>query len=346
MTTTNDVLHLIQLYGDRIPLQGEMHDHGATGGTSDGKRPLSHWVGALEALDMDFAAILDHRQVRHMYLPEWEDGLFIPGTEPGTRISDAVARNGHMHYNILLPKRDALSKLLAEFPEYEFTGGTEGHFIYPEFTRKRFGQLIDAISALGGFFVHPHPKQVMDADDPEQYWFRDGTGIEVFYMGYDSDHTRKNYALWTELLNAGKRIFASAGGDMHADPVNTSLTTIYAEEKTAKAFLKQLRKGNFTCGQAGIRMAIGDTLMGGAADFKNQTLLIAVSDFHESVKNAFSAYRVDILNENGTVASFPVSADKEEFFAVECAKCAFYRAEIFGDDTRIAIGNPIWNEKK
>ena len=337
--------HLLSLYKNMSVFHGELHDHSASGGTSDGKCDLAHWNEEMPRLKMDFAAILDHRQVRHMYLPEWEQGSFIPGTEPGTCISDAEARNGHMHYNILMPERGELKKILSEFPEYEFTGSTEGHFIYPSFTRARFTELINAVLAHGGFFVHPHPKQVMDADDPNQYWFRDETGIEVFYMGYDSEYTKKNYALWLDLLKAGKRLFACAGGDWHSEPGNTSLTTLYAEEKTPKAFLKQLRKGNFTCGQVSLRMAIGDTVMGGVCDFTNQTLLICVSDFHESVKKDGHKYRLDILNDKGVVKFIPVSMDECAFASIETENCAFYRAELFDEteNIRIAIGNPIWN---
>ena len=124
-----------------------------------------------------------------------------------------------------------------------------------------------------------------------------------------------------------------------------ALTTLYAEEKTSRAFLNQLRRGNFTCGQVGIKMAIGDTVMGGACSFENQTLLIAVSDFHRSVKNADASYHIDIINDEGVAASYPVSPDEISFFAAACKNCAFYRAEIFMNDVRIAIGNPIWNER-
>ena len=334
MISSHQKEHLLSLYQNTSVFHGELHDHSASGGTSDGKCALAHWNERMPLLQMDFAAILDHRQV--------------PGTEPGTNISDADARNSHMHYNILLPERDELEKLLNEFPEYEFTGGTEGHFIYPDFTRARFTELIEAVLKRGGFFVHPHPKQVMDADDPNQYWFRDETGIEVFYMGYDSEHTKKNYALWCDLLKAGKRLFACAGGDWHSEPGNTSLTTLYAEENTPKAILKKLRKGNFTCGQAGIRMSVGDTVMGGMCAFDGQMLTVAVSDFHESVKKEGHAYRLDILNDTGVVKSAPVSMDGCTFEALETENCAFYRAELFDEteNLRIAVGNPIWNTNK
>lgn len=347
MNTEQASAHLSNLYKDLTVFHGELHDHAATGGTSDGKCTLAKWRERMQLLNIDFAAILDHRQVRHMYLPEWEDGLFIPGTEPGTTITDADARNGHMHYNILLPDRDELEKILNEFPEYEFTGGTEGHFVYPAFTRERFGQLIDAVLAHGGFFVHPHPRQVMDADDPTQYWFRDYTGIEVFYMDLDSEHTRKNYPLWLDLLKAGKRVYASAGGDLHEKCTDRALTTLYSKDKTSKSFLTELRRGNYTCGQVGIQMAIGNTVMGGVTRTENEDLAVRVSDFHKSIVREGHLYRADIITDAGAVASFPVSPDAPACFTMKCDRAAFYRVEVFDEteNMRIAIGNPIWNEQ-
>lgn len=345
-TTEQDILHLAHLYAGRRPFFGELHDHADTGGTSDGKRPLSHWKGAMEALKMDFAAILDHRQVRHMYLPEWEDGLFICGTEPGTVIDDSPAEKKSVHYNMIFDSPAALEDLLSAFPEYEFTGGPEGHFKYPHFTTERFGELIDAVKARGGFFVHPHPKQLMVSEDPLAYWFRDETGIEVFYGDLANRHTANNYALWTDLLAAGKRVWACAGGDGHKCCSDGALTTIYAEEYTNAAYMPHLRVGDFVCGPVGIRMCVGDTLMGGRTSLTGGRLVLSVSDFHSSVKFADHEYRVDILTDRGVVHSRPVSCVEPNYIAIDTKYAAFYRAEVF-DVTRglrIAIGNPIWNE--
>ena len=228
MITEKDMQKLENLYSGCRAYHGELHDHSNSGGTSDGKCTMEEWVKEMAELDMDFAAILDHRQVRHMYLPEWKDGLFIGGSEPGTSISDSKADNKGLHYNMLFTGPEPLEELLAEFPEYQFEGGAEGHFKYPSFTRERFCQLIDTVKAKGGFFVHPHPKQVMVSDDPLDYWFRDETGLEVFYCEMTHQYTEANYKLWTDLLAAGKRIWACAGGDKHAHPDDKALTTFYS----------------------------------------------------------------------------------------------------------------------
>ena len=348
LATETEKLHLEELYKERTPYYGELHDHGATGGTSDGKRSLEHWKGAMEALHMDFAAILDHRQVRHMYLPEWEDGLFIGGSEPGTAILDSTAEKPNVHYNMVFTGPAPLEQLLAEFEEYEFTGGPEGHFVYPRFTRERFGQLIDRVKELGGFFVHPHPKQLMQSEDPTQYWFRDETGIEVFYESMDSQATADNYQLWTDLLACGKRVWACAGGDGHACASDQALTTIYAEDHANAAYLPHLREGDFVCGPVGIRMCMGSTKMGGTRSFTGEKLLFSVGDFHVSVKNPEHTYRVDVLDDTGVVYSEAIDCNETQYFALETKPCKFYRVEVFDTtrNLRIAIGNPIWNRDR
>jgi len=347
MIANAEKARLNRLYDGCRAYHGELHDHSQSGGTSDGKCTLAEWTEELKKLNMDFAAILDHRQVRHMYLPEWKDGLFIPGTEPGTRITDSNARKQEVHYNMLFPDRDEVAKLIEEFPEYQFSGGIEGHFVYPTFTRERFGQLIDAVKAHGGFFVHPHPKQMMDADDPCEYWFRDETGIEVVYNDLTCEHTQRNYALWTDLLAAGKRVWACAGCDLHFHAADTALTIIFAEAHSAKAFVPHLRTGDFTCGSAGVRMCMGETRTGGRCSFEGERLIVCVSDFHSSVKKPGHEYRVDILNDSGVVLSRSVECDRENYLALDAQDCAFYRAEVYDvtENVRIAIGNPIWNMK-
>lgn len=336
------------LYSGCRAYHGELHDHSNSGGTSDGKVPLAEWPAILSSLKMDFAAILDHRQVRHMYQPEWQDGLFIAGTEPGTRISDSKAEVNGMHYNILLPHRDELGKLLEAFPEYHFTGGVEGHFEYPDFTTERFGQLIDAIRARGGLFVHPHPKLVMQSEDPCDYWFRDDTGMEVLYIGRKNQEPKNHYALWTALLAAGKRIWPCAGCDQHNMPQDTALTTIYASEKSSAGYLQHLSKGDFTCGAVGIRMCIGSTVSGGNCAFEGKRLIVCVDDFHSSVRNPQHKYRLDVLTNEGLVMSRDIRCDEPFWLALDTQNCDFYRVEVFDEtrNLRIAIGSPIWNVKE
>lgn len=299
----------------------------------------------MDELGMDFVAILDHKQVRHMYLPEWEDGVFIGGSEPGTEITDSNARNKGIHYNMIFENAKPLERLLETFTEFEFEGGAEGHFIYPTFTRARMCELIRFIKDNGGFFVYPHPKLIMDADDALEYFFEDETGIEVFYRDIRDEQTEMNYKLWCELLALGKRLWACAGEDRHSVPTTDALTTIYAEEKKNSSYIDHLRKGDFVCGSVGIKMAIGDTAMGGSCDFSGKELEIFVGDFHRSVKKDGHTYKMLLINDEGVVCEKKISAEKGNNFTFKIENCKFYRIEIFDEteNLRIAIGNPIWN---
>lgn len=349
--TEQDVGLLYSLYEGRTLYQGELHDHANTGGTSDGGRTLEHWKGALEALEMDFAAILDHAQVRHMYLPEWDSTIFIGGTEPAAQV---FRRNGEkagtMHYNMIFSDPKQLEALLEEFPEYEFTGGPEGHFGYPQFTQERLGEVIDAVKRHGGYFVFPHPTQLSYGQKyggPDDWGIRDEVGIEVTYIRPDWAGTDNNYAVWRHLLKTGKRMWVSAGGDLHGCAHDMALTSIYAEEKTSACFIKHLRQGDYTAGPIGIRMCMGNTLMGGKCDFTGQRLVIGVGKFHKSVRNPEHRYRLDIWADEEIVYTREISCEEPTFAALNAKDCRFYRAEIYDvtRNLRLALGNPIWNTK-
>lgn len=346
--TDKEISHLAALYEGRRVFYGELHDHGATGGTADGKRNLDHWKGAMEALGIDFAAILDHKQVRHMYLPEWEDGTFVGGTEPGTAITDIECELNSMHYNMIFPGPKSTEELLHFFPEYQFEGGAEGHFIYPKFTRERFTEIIEKVLSLGGFFVHPHPKQKMLSENPLDYWFRDYTGIEVTYRTLESKHTENNYKLYCDLLALGKRLYCCAGGDGHACCSDRALTTIYSAEKKNVSYIQHLREGDFVCGPVGIKMCVGDTRMGGHLSFEGKRLTVSASDFHKSVKNPEHSYRLDLITDAGVVESVEFSCEEGVTVAIDCDPAVeFYRAEVYDvqRNLRLALGNPIWNDK-
>ena len=337
--------YIEKLYAGRKAFFGDLHNHANTGGTSDGQCTLTEWKEGMEKLGMDFVSILDHKQVSHMYLPEWEDGVFIGGSEPGTVISDSKAKNKMMHYNMIFEGPKPLEKLLEAFPEFEFEGGPDGHFIYPDFTRERMCELIRFIKDNGGFFVYPHPKLIMDSDDPLEYFFEEETGIEVFYMDMAGEQTALNYPLWCELLKLGKRLWVCAGEDRHSVPTCDALTTIYAEEKKNASYLAHLRCGDFVCGSVGIKMAIGDTAMGGKCDFSGKELEVCVADFHKSVVKDGHTYKMLLINDEGIIAEEKVYPDKANNFTFKIKACKFYRVEIFDEteNLRIAIGNPIWN---
>jgi len=334
---------LLSLYQNKTAYHGELHDHADTGGTSDGHNPLSQWKEELSALEMDFAAIVDHKQVLHMYLNDWDSSVFIGGTEAATTVESKF----RFHYNMIFSDPKDLEEILTEFSEFKFTGGTEGHFSYPRFTATRFRALIDAVKAKGGFFAIVHPRQSEASIPALDFWYRDYTGLEVFYQHRNDARSKLNYKLWVELLSLDKRIWATAGTDKHRSASANALTTVYAASPDSSAYLDSIRTGNFTCGSVGIRMAVGDTVMGSSTSFEGKKLIVSVGDFHPIADKPEHRYRVEILNETGVAYSAPLTYGETSYFAVDAGNARFWRVEVINENTlnmRIALGNPIWND--
>lgn len=352
VASDEDKASLEAAYSGRQPFYGEMHDHSNSGGRSDGRITLPVWKNALSGLEMDFATIVDHKQVRHMVLPEWDNTVFIGGTEAATWVKDLPIEENDFHYNMVFTDHEALMELLTEFEVFNFSGtALDGEFPrYPHFTRAELEELVKAVQDKGGMFVHVHPKHegYLDSDNPLDYWYGDWTGIEVINT-YKSDrngpNTQKNYQLWVELLALGKKVWATSGNDGHGMPTDKAASTVYAEERLASSYFSHIRVGDFTCGPVGIRMTVGDCLMGYECDFTGKRLVFSVGDFHKSVFNPYHTYRVDLIDESGIVSSQDISCEEVSYFAMDAGNAKFYRVELWDttDDSRIAIGNPIWN---
>lgn len=345
-----DIEHLDAAYADRTLYFGDAHVHANTGGNSDGQSDLPTWTAALENLNMDFATIVDHRQVSHMYLDQWDDACFIGGSEAGTTILDSPAQKANMHYNMLFSDPEAFKTVLRKNAGFGYQEDTT-FFSYPKFTVTQMKELIADIQEAGGMFVHVHPKcpGYMTSDNPAAYWFADNTGLEVFYgeqgPSVDSSVTKLNYRLWVDLLHLGTRVWATAGSDSHNSPNTRALTAVYAEEKTPDSIFSHMRVGDFTPGYAGIRMAVGETKMGGVGAFAGNRVVFSVGGFHESILEKGTAFEVVLLTDKGEVFREKIDHTKETYFALDAdASAAFYRVEVQDmEGNFIALGNPIWN---
>ena len=347
-----DIAQLEKLYEGRTAFQGEFHDHGDTGGTSDGKMKLEDWKMNLRVKDMDFAAILDHRQVLHMRLPEWDNNIFIGGTEACTWIKDSKAEQNKLHYNMIFATPEELEAVLRQFPiQFSYYGD---HFSYFQFTTKEFEEIAKFITDNGGFFVHVHPKgkSYLVSDDPLDYYFGEYTGIEVLCGYYGNQSVEINQdalKLWTDLLALGKHVYATSGSDSHNASNTVSLTTIYAAQGNAATYISHVKQGDFTAGPIGIRMSVGDTHMGGETDFAGKRLVVSAGDFHSLECMPGHTYRIDVYSDQGLVASQEIPGIGTSYMALDADDAAkFYRVEVYDvtSQYQVAIGNPIWNEAK
>jgi len=153
LATKQDVDALEALYTGRTAYYGDIHCHPKAGVANDGYNTLAEWKAQMQEKKIDFVAFMNHRQAAHMYEADWDDTLFLGGTEPAATIKDSPATDKTIHYNMIFPDPTDLLEILAEFPEYNYTGGTngieynEGTFRYPGFITARLRELIAAVKS-------------------------------------------------------------------------------------------------------------------------------------------------------------------------------------------------------
>ena len=373
--TDADKSALDTTYAGTTVRYGEMHNHTNSGpykGYStgaDGKYSLEQWIAEMDRVKMDFAFIVDHGMSIHMYFENFLSDYFIGGTEPGTTITDSKAYPKSPHYNMLFAYPEQLESIFfkweSKYVPIKWEGYEDGWRVkYPTFTTAEFGQLAKDVYDAGGLLVQVHPKydSYIYSDDPLDYYFADYTGFEITTGGGKRNMMTKDnneaYETWVDMLELGKKVWATAGSDSHALPDISALTTMYTINDHKDDYMAAVRAGNMAPGWIGIRMNVNGTAMGGETDFTGQRLQFSVGDIYNSgVKDSCNTpdpyvaghtYRVELYDDGGLLMSSYIDPTEMNYFAVDCDETAmFYRVVVWDetDNERIGVSNPIWNTK-
>ena len=361
-----DIQKLQTLYAGREVRYGEMHDHTNSAPNADGFHSVAEWKAKMIEIGMDFTTIVDHRQSVHMYDPDWDSSMFIGGSEPSTRITDQVfLENNNFHYNMIFANAADLETVFKTFPGYKYkeqADGNGGTVVTYWLKRQEFLDTATLVRELGGFFVAVHPKYAgyLVSDNPLDYYFGEYTGIEITTgtggnMAYEENE--KAYQLWLDLLDLGKKVYATSGSDFHKLPNASALTTLYGDKRDAQAYVDLFRSGDFAPGWVGLRMAIADTTMGGTTSFDGQRLVFSVGDMYDiEINDGYSdsycyqadhTYSVQLYDDGGLLMESIVDPSEMNYFAIDADPDAkFYRVVVWDltENTRVAVGNPIWNQ--
>lgn len=342
-----DFSQLDALYAGRVCLHGDFHCHSDSGGTSDGKTPLADYVPAMQALDMDFAAIVDHRQMRHFFLPEWDEAYLICGTEPGCML-DAPDRPPHgckLDYTMIFPDKTGLGQVMEAFPEFRFTGGpTDGSYVYVNHTPENLRRLGEFVYSIGGLLSHAHPKQLMVSDDPLDYYFGDCVAIETIHGGPENLATRLNRQLWSDLLDLGKRVRTHGSSDAHGPVSNRGLTTVYAVRHFSTQIFSLVRAGDCTSGAVGMKMSVDGAPMGSVTPYApGKVLYLRVGDFHRDHRPENTVYSLRIYTDRGLAYAREFDGS-DQALALAIRPRKYYRAEVYNEtaDHVVAMSNPIF----
>lgn len=345
-TAEKALCQLYALYGNRKALHGDMHCHSNSGGTSDGKTPLAEFVKQLRALDLDFAAIVDHRQIRHCLLPEWDD-MLICGTEPGHILDDETRpmRSRKMDYCMLFQHPSDYFRVMEAFPEYGFTGGPDGHNGYPSLSPDRLAELSRFIYSMGGLMVHAHPKQLMASDDPLHYYFGEFMPLETIVGHANSFDTVQNRNLWESLLKLGKRVRTHGMSDSHAEAKNCALTTVYARERKGVSVLREVREGDCAAGCIGVKMSVCGARMGSHLPYRDGLqLAIRLDDYYRPGMQDDTVYCLKVYTDQGLAYASEFDGTQPQQLVIPVQKRKYYRVEVTNesDSCFVSIANPIW----
>lgn len=334
-------------YAGRTPFYCDMHVHSRSGGTSDGWVDIGDWPNEMQEQKVDFVAIADHRQMRHFFLPEFDDAKFFYANEPEALLIGNSVKFDKLHYNMIYPDKFGLGKMLNHFDEkYEFRGDElTGFFQYKNFTHDELETVAQYITRNGGMFVHAHPMAMLASDNILDYCFGDGTYIETFSGDYTNILSYNDWKLWTSLLALGKRVYTISGSDSHAHCKNSCVSVVYAQERVNNSLYPYFKSGDFSSGAFGIKMMLGKTPMGGVASWEDGAkLLVEVGDLFEIYKD--KKFLVKIITDEGVAYACTYDGKEKLQICLLAKKRKFYRVEIIDLEylCPFALSNPIWIE--
>ena len=349
-TETGDFSALDKLYTGRQRFYGDFHCHSNSGGTSDGKTPIEDYVECMKNVGLDFAAIVDHRQMRHFFLPCWDPQYMICGSEPGTVFEDVdkPVYSKKLDYTMIFPDKTGMQRVLDSFSTYEFTGTPEeGSFPFRKMTRQTFIDIAEFAYSIGGLVSHAHPRQMLYSTDPLDYYFGDHVPLETVHVVAENYATRQNRQLWVRLLNMGKRVKTHGSSDSHGPVSNRGLTAVYAEKHFSTDIFNVIRAGDCTAGGVAIQMSIDDAVMGSVTAYEpGKKLYVRVEDFHPAHRKENTVFCLKVYTDRGLAYAREFDCMDVQQLVLPVEKRMYYRVEITNesDGCLVALSNPIWLE--
>lgn len=326
---------------------GDFHCHSNSGGTSDGDAPIETFVEEMKKKKLDFAAIVDHRQMRHFFLPCWDEQYQICGTEPGCNLNepDRPPEARKMDYTMIFPDKTGLAQVMGAFPEFSYTGTWDGHYKYWSPTLKRMAELSEYIYSIGGLFSHAHPKQLMVSSDPLDYYISAHTALETIHTSPQAYASKQNRDLWVALLKLGKRVKTHGSSDSHGEVSNRGLTAVYAKKHHSTEIFNQIRAGHCSAGGVAIQTSIDDCIMGEVAQYTpGKIFYVKVEGFHEAHWQKDTVYCLKVYTDKGLAYAREFDGTQPQRLALPVEKRLYYRVEITNesDGCVLALTNPVW----
>ena len=201
--------------------RGDMHVH--TEYSHDSEVPVSQRIEEAIGLGLDFLAVTDHRNVDHLFDPDWasDELLLISGVEWG----------GPRHANTFGLRTDNTAKdwgdwdeCLATWSRSRLQGGVQSLNHYGD----------DAEDWEAFFEARPEVAEALDAFEVWNVWWKTSAAMN-----------RTSIERWETLLDQGHHLAAIGGSDSHftAFPLGFPTTVVYASNLSQMAILDGIRRG-------------------------------------------------------------------------------------------------------
>jgi hypothetical protein len=110
--------------------------------------------------------------------------------------------------------------------------------------------------------------------------------------------------------------------------------------------MDRLLAGDFAPGWVGIRMTVGDTMMGGTTNFEGKRLVFSAGDMFAGKYDATHEYVVRLYDDGGLLMESKLDPTGMNYYALDAdPEARFYRVEVYDYTLNqyVAVGNPIWN---
>jgi hypothetical protein len=307
--------------------RGDLHVHTRH---SDGSLSVAEMVDAARQIGLDFIALTDHNNVTQLYhrdLDGCEDLAIIPGIELTTYY-------GH-----------ALSLGTTEWFDWRI-----GH------NGRRMETAIEEIHAQGGLVIAAHLSNVGDPYCSGCKWlfgqFVPGAldAVEIWNGAWDKVNSNSEIGLqiWYAWLNAGHRIPATVGTDVHHGYASRDgqlgFSLIWAEELSAEALLDGLRQGHVML-SAGPRLWIEAPLPdGGTAMMGDAVPVSGPAPVTVRWTDVPSDVTVRLVVDGDVRAHWPASSDGER--TVELLGLRWIVGELRSAEGKmLVLTNPIYLDR-
>ena len=306
--------------------RGDIHGHTLH---SDGSWDVSELVKAARGAGLDFATLTDHNTISGLAQMDSlasDDLLTMGGMELTTYYGHALALGirDWIDWRVRPDERDMRA-------------------------------IAQEVESRGGLFIIAHPKAKGDPVCTGCDWryaeMMPGTArcVEIWNKGVWSDQNEQGLALWYAWLNAGYRMVATAGTDVHGQVpvgIRAGFNVIYAEALEEQAILDAIRHGHLYL-SSGPQLELIARNSSGAQAMMGDAIEHTDLEVTCTWSNVTDGLQLRLIGDGDAIETISIDAPGKHVWSIPPSRYRWLVAEIRDDRYELrAITNPIFLVQK